>query len=690
MSVKSINAFLVTLFVSALAMTASAQIGGANWSSMTPVRFNVQWPYTTNESARYSFSNGVYHMWVYSNDAPFQAGSTTLPRTEHRFVPDYVDGDIQYQSRMMVPSDTSGTCIFQIHTGDALEHTFGSTAMMLFWFATNGGSVYQHSGTRLVTNLVNQWFQVNVDHNLNAHIITVWINGQEVWQNIDNGAGDFYFKNGVYGQNGESYEMENYITNILVWTNLTTNPFPGFYDIQNSGSALAACVRGALTNNGTAIVQSNFVGSVNALWYLVPTSGGFYRIMNLNSGLALTVQNAATTNNAPIVQWQYSAGGSSDWMPKTNHGGSFTFTNRLSGKALEVSSTSQDQQLDLTNFTGSSSQQWQLIPASEPPDVLQIMPSEGLAATINAGNAPVGSQIFSLTNTGTSSVDWFLVSTSLWLGMSPTNGTLAAGGQATVTVSLNAAAAGLPVGSYVSTLIFADLTTGFNQSRQFALQVLPLVSNGGFETGDFTDWTLSGNVTNLFVTGSPIYVHSGNYAASLGPIGSLGYLSQMVPTVSGQSYLLSFWLENAVGGTPNEFSVSWNGNVIYDQVNLPQFGWTNLQFTVTGAAASTNMLLQFGFRNDPQFFGLDDVSVNSAIAVTPPVFQRLTLAGNAFAFSWSAVTGTVYQLQYKTNLLQPAWLDLGGAITAADVTLSVTNVIGPDPQRFYRLKASSP
>jgi hypothetical protein len=209
--------------------------------------------------------------------------------------------------------------------------------------------------------------------------------------------------------------------------------------------------------------------------------------------------------------------------------------------------------------------------------------------------------------------------------------------------------------------------------------VLPLVSNGGFETGDFTDWNLSGNVTNMFVTGSPIFVYDGNYAASLGPIGSLGYLFQIVPTVPGQAYLLSFWVQ-ANGGLPSEFNMSWNGNIIYDQTNLPPFGWTNLQFVVTATGSSST--LQFGFRNDPQFFGLDDVSLNPTYI---PVFQMLTHTSSTFGFSWNAVPGTVYQLQYTTNLSQSAWLDLGGAITAADVTVSTNDVIGPDPHRFYRL-----
>ena len=134
---------------------------------------------------------------------------------------------------------------------------------------------------------------------------------------------------------------------------------------------------------------------------------------------------------------------------------------------------------------------------------------------------------------------------------------------------------------------------------------VPLVQNGGFETGSFSSWTQSGNTSASGVTTGG-YAHSGTYGAYLGPSGSLGYLSQTLATVPGQSYLISFWLENFVIGV-NEFSVAWNGSTLYDQSSIPILGWSNYTFAVT--ATNTSMVLQFGFRNDPYCFGLDDISV---------------------------------------------------------------------------------
>jgi hypothetical protein len=148
-----------------------------------------------------------------------------------------------------------------------------------------------------------------------------------------------------------------------------------------------------------------------------------------------------------------------------------------------------------------------------------------------------------------------------------------------------------------------------------------LVTNGGFETGNFSGWTQSGNTGFTGVGTSP--VHSGTYAAFFGPIGSLGYLSQTLTTSPGGIYDLSFWLENS-GGTPNEFQVSWNENVIFDQSNLPGFTFTSESFPGLIATELTTEL-KFGFRQDPSYFYFDDVSVTAAGAAVPEPATMLLL-----------------------------------------------------------------
>jgi Pro-kumamolisin, activation domain len=343
-----------------------------------------------------------------------------------------------------------------------------------------------------------------------------------------------------------------------------------------------------------------------------------------------------------------------------------------------------------------------------PPDTLEIGPQIGFTASGPVGGPfNVTTQDFSLTNLGADSLDWSLNTTSLWLSVSSDNGTLAAGETAVTTVSLNTAADDLSAGIYTASVTFTNLTTGVAQSRQFILQVgQPLVQNGGFETGDFSDWTLNGDgppfntvVTNYYVTVSRrhgtttntnpdtvIFVHSGSYGAALGEPSASAYLSQTLPTVAGKSYLLSFWFTNPyTGDTPNEFLVSWEGNTLFDQSDLPELDWTNMQFIVT--ATSNGSVLEFGARNDPEAFGLDDISVTP---VAIPALHAAPQVDNNFQFTWNAVTGLVYQIQYTTNLSSTNWINFGNSITASNgiVTLSDTNALISAPQRFYRLVVS--
>jgi subtilase family serine protease len=343
---------------------------------------------------------------------------------------------------------------------------------------------------------------------------------------------------------------------------------------------------------------------------------------------------------------------------------------------------------DLCTGLGTPAGQSLINALAGPPDTLVITPASGFAASGAAGGPfNVTTQDFLLTDSSAASLAWTLANTSPWLNVSPGSGTLASGGQTTVTANLNSAAYNLAVGTYSANVWFTNQTTGAAQLRQFTLLVgQSLVQNGGFETGDFTGWTQSGNPAYTSVTsGNSQLVHSGTYGAALGPSGSLGYLSQTLPTFAGQNYLLSLWLDNpnnSYGATPNQFLVQWNGTTIFSQTNMPFTTWTNLQFLVTATGPST--VLQLGFRDDPYYLGLDDISVTP---IPVPAFRAAAKTSSSFNLAWGTMTGLVYQVQYKTNLLQANWINLGKPLIATNgnLTVSDTNAIGSSPQRFYRL-----
>lgn len=108
-----------------------------------------------------------------------------------------------------------------------------------------------------------------------------------------------------------------------------------------------------------------------------------------------------------------------------------------------------------------------------PPDALGIAPVTNVLVSGPAGGpfGPVG-QNFVLTNNSTNSLNWALGSNASWLNLSPTGGTLAGGGSASVTVGFNSSANNLSAGNYAATVFFTDLNDGFSQNRGVTLDIV--------------------------------------------------------------------------------------------------------------------------------------------------------------------------------------------------------------------------
>lgn len=161
--------------------------------------------------------------------------------------------------------------------------------------------------------------------------------------------------------------------------------------------------------------------------------------------------------------------------------------------------------------------------------------------------------------------------------------------------------------------------TSFSLLHAAPAQAVNLVSNGDFETGDFTGWNNDGNQS--VGVNSPAPSNNGTNVAYFGKVGSLGFISQTIATTAGENYQLSYQLYSD-NKTPNEFQVELNNNTLFDKVNIAAQPFTTYDFNFVGTGSDT---IGFGGRNDPTWLQLDNVAVNTTAATSVP--EPLTIVG---------------------------------------------------------------
>jgi hypothetical protein len=426
--------------------------------------------------------------------------------------------------------------------------------------------------------------------------------------------------------------------------------------------------------------------------FIITPDSGFNVIEAPNGAFNLTSQNFSLTN-AGAVPLTWSINNTSTWLNVSSSSGTIA-----AGAASSLAASLNTVASNFTAGTYTASLWFSNVTSGvvhsrlftlTVDDPLVVLPTNNFSFIGLAGGpfAPASQSII-LTNERGGALNWGIINTSTWFNVSPASGSLSSGAQTNVTLTLTPAVTNLANGIYSATLLVTNTTSQFVQAVTVSLFVGSSVQNGGFETGDFTDWTLNGDASDFnFVDNGSVVTsiapHSGTYFAALGEDGFVATLSQTLPTIAGQKYLISLWQNNPLAGSsrsPNEFSVAWNGSSLFDKTNMAQINWTNLQFIVKATAAST--VLQIGGRDDKYYLGLDDVTVTPgfapAISTQPAPASLVIFSGSNAVFS-ASVSGSpslIYQWRKNGTNISNGGSISGATTSALTFTSATTNNSG--------------
>lgn len=78
-------------------------------------------------------------------------------------------------------------------------------------------------------------------------------------------------------------------------------------------------------------------------------------------------------------------------------------------------------------------------------------------------------------------------------------------------------------------------------------------------------------------------------------------------------------------------------------------------------------------------------SVSFTVVYPAPKIAGFGVTNGSAILTWQTVVGANYQVQYKNDLQETNWTNLGTSISAAGTSLSVTNALGSAGARYYRV-----
>jgi hypothetical protein len=238
---------------------------------------------------------------------------------------------------------------------------------------------------------------------------------------------------------------------------------------------------------------------------------------------------------------------------------------------------------------------------------------------------------------------------------------------------------------------------------------IPYAAEAGSATCQLRVWYNGGGTINSWEAAADLEVPMG--ASALFTVTNLGSVSDLPPPLpanlaglqSFSLYTLPEWTSppqfdtqpasvTAPQGSNVAFGVyaggamtyqwQWNGTNLADNQRISGSQSSVLSILATRMGDTGNYDVIIG-----NLSGTNSSSV-ATLTVTPqaPSLQGTTvdMSSGTLNIAWNTPTGQICQIQYATNLAQPAWFNLGAPVSVTNGGFSATDGLS-HAQRFYRL-----
>jgi hypothetical protein len=155
-----------------------------------------------------------------------------------------------------------------------------------------------------------------------------------------------------------------------------------------------------------------------------------------------------------------------------------------------------------------------------------------------------------------------------------------------------------------------------------AANLTNLIVNGDFATGDFTGWTAT---SHLFIANNNNGITAPSGDTYFAYTGYNDMLEQLISTVAGSSYTLSFVANNDVNNqlynpTQCYISASQNGIPIFTNFSNLSIvkSWVQQSYTFTANSSQTDLKIFMNFQPANSQGYIDNISVTGAASVPEP------------------------------------------------------------------------